>query len=116
MWNGFFAGVMVIAVLVFAFTSRESFGWLIGSRVVLIPLIAALSYEVIRFSGTHFNNPFVRMFTVPSLVLQGLTTRQPESEQIEIAIAAMRHALESDGLGVTEVDGDLSVDVVSKSG
>ena len=88
--------VMVVAILVFGLVGREPLWWLISSRVVLIPVIAALSYEAIRFSGFHSQNPLVRLISVPSLALQSLTTRQPDDDQIEIAITAMKQALAAD--------------------
>ena len=68
----------------------------IASRIVLVPLIAAISYEVIRFSGAHSNNPLVKFVVYPSLALQKLTTRQPDDAQIEVAVCALQHAMEVD--------------------
>ena len=75
---------------------RDPFWWLIASRVIFIPVIAALAYELIRLSGRYSGNPLVRLITGPSLALQSLTTRPPEDEQIEVAINAMEQALEAD--------------------
>ncbi len=94
--TAFLLVVMVVAIVAFIFVGREPFWWLIASRIVLVPLIAAVSYEVIRFSGRHASNPLVALITAPSLALQALTTRQPDDDQIEIAIAAMRQAQEAD--------------------
>ena len=94
--TAFLLVVMVVAVVVFAFVGREPFWWLITSRIVLIPVIAAASYEVIRFSGRHADNRLVGLVTGPSLALQALTTRPPDDDQIEIAIAAMNGAVEAD--------------------
>ena len=94
--TAFLLVVMVVAVVVFVFVGRDPLWWLITSRIVLIPAIAAASYEIIRFSGLHSGNPLVRLVTEPSLALQSLTTRQPEDDQIEIAIAAMKHTVEAD--------------------
>ena len=94
--TAFLLVVMVVAIVVFAFTGREPLWWLVLSRIVLLPVIASLSYEVIRFSGFHSGNPLVRLLTGPSLALQTLTTRQPDDGQIEVAIAAMEHALAAD--------------------
>ena len=94
--TAFLLVVMVVAIVGFIFVGREPFWWLIASRIVLVPLIAAISYEVIRFSGRHADNPLVALITAPSLALQALTTRQPDDDQIEVAIAAMRQAQEAD--------------------
>ena len=97
--TAFLLVVMVLAIAAFIFVGREPFWWLIASRILLVPLIAAVSYEVIRFSGRHADNPLVALITAPSLALQSLTTRQPDDDQIEIAIAAMQQAQAADAEG-----------------
>ena len=87
---------MVVSILAFIFVGIDPLWWLITSRVALIPVIASVSYELIRFSGFHSANPLVKLITGPSLALQALTTRQPDDDQIEIAIAAMQHTLDAD--------------------
>jgi hypothetical protein len=94
--TAFLLVVMVMAIFVFALLGRPPLVWLILSRVVLLPVIAALAYEIIRFSGAHQGNPLVRLITGPSLALQALTTRQPEDDQIEVAIHAMNLAMAAD--------------------
>jgi uncharacterized protein YqhQ len=94
--TAFLLTVMVVSIAVFTFIGREPFWWLILSRIVLVPIIAAISYEVIRYSGLHMNNKFVRYCSAPSLALQALTTQVPDDDQIEIAIAAMEQVLVTD--------------------
>lgn len=94
--TAFLLVVMVVAIVAFVFVGRDPLWWLFTSRIVLIPLIAAVSYEVIRWSGRYSGNPLVRLITGPSLALQALTTKEPDDDQIEIAMAAMRAALEAD--------------------
>ena len=94
--TAFLLVVMVVSILVFAFIPREPLWWLITSRIVLLPVIAAFSYEAIRFSGKYPNNGVLRIVNTPSLALQTLTTRQPDDSQIEIAIVAMEQAIEAD--------------------
>lgn len=94
--TAFLLVVMVMAIFIFAMLGRPPMVWLILSRVVLLPVIAALAYEVIRFSGAHQGNPLVRLITGPSLALQALTTRQPDDDQIEVAIHAMNLAMAAD--------------------
>ena len=110
--TAFLLVVMVVAILAFIFVGREPFWWLIASRIILVPLIAAVSYEVIRFSGRHAANPLVALITAPSLALQSLTTRQPDDDQIEIAIAAMQQAQAADAEGAeaAESTGTLAAD------
>ena len=102
--TAFLLVVMVVAIVAFIFVGREPFWWLIASRILLVPLIAAVSYEVIRFSGRHADNPLVALITAPSLALQSLTTRQPDDDQIEIAIAAMQQAQAADAEGADGVE------------
>lgn len=104
--TAFLLVVMVVAIIAFIFVGREPFWWLIASRIVLVPLIAAVSYEVIRFSGRHADNPLVHLITAPSLALQSLTTRQPDDDQIEIAIAAMEHAQDADRATIAGMGND----------
>lgn len=104
--TAFLLVVMVVAIVVFAFVPRSPFWWLIGSRVILIPLIAGISYELIRLSGRHAGNPLVRLISGPSLALQALTTRQPDDDQIEVAIVAMAGTIKADQGQAPLSDGD----------
>lgn len=94
--TAFLLTVVVVSIAVFTFVGRDPLWWLFTSRIVLVPLVAAISYEAIRFSGFHSYNPIVRVLFAPSLWLQALTTRQPDDGQIEVAIAAMEHAIAAD--------------------
>ena len=86
--------VMVISILVFALIGLHSAGVMVLSRIVLIPVIAALSYEVIFFGGRHTGNSLVRAVLAPGLWLQSLTTREPDDSQLEVAIAALGKVVE----------------------
>jgi len=81
--------VMVVSIFVFAIVKWPAWYWLILSRIVLVPLIAGISYEIIRFAGRHEANPVVRVIMAPGLALQWLTTKQPDRGQVEVAIAAL---------------------------
>ncbi|MQF98818.1 MAG: DUF1385 domain-containing protein [SAR202 cluster bacterium] len=94
--TAFLLVVMMVAIVVFTFVGRPSIMISIASRIVLVPIIAGISYEIIRLSGFYNNNPFVKLIAYPSLALQSLTTRQPDDEQIEVAIAAMNKAINVD--------------------
>lgn len=94
--TAFLLVVMVVAIIVFTFIGRPSLPVSIASRIILVPVIAAISYEIIRFSGAHATNPLVKFIVYPSLALQRLTTRQPDDDQIEVAIASMENAIETD--------------------
>jgi uncharacterized protein YqhQ len=86
--------VMVVAILVFALVGRPAWYWLVVSRVLLIPLIAGVSYEIVRVAGRHEANAVVRFVMAPGLALQWMTTRQPDTEQLEVAISALERILE----------------------
>ncbi|NQT05427.1 MAG: DUF1385 domain-containing protein [Dehalococcoidia bacterium] len=88
--------VLMIAIVVFALVGRPSLWLMILSRVLLIPVIAALGYEFIHFGANHTGNPLVRALIAPGLWLQGMTTKEPEDDQIDVALAALRAALEID--------------------
>ena len=94
--TAFLLTVMLVAIILFSLVGREPLWWLISSRIVLIPVVAAISYEAIRFTGFHSGNRLVSLAAAPSLALQALTTRQPDDDQIEVAIAAMDHTLAAD--------------------
>ena len=94
--TAFLLVVMMIAIVVFTFIGRPSIPVSIVSRIVLVPVIAGISYEIIKLSGFHSNNLFVKLLAYPSLALQSLTTRQPDDLQIEVAIAAMNTAIDVD--------------------
>jgi uncharacterized protein YqhQ len=81
--------VMVVSILVFALVRWPAWYWLVLSRVVLIPVIVGISYEVIRFAGRHEDNPLVRVVMAPGLALQWMTTRKPDAGQLQVAIVAL---------------------------
>ncbi len=88
--------VLVIAILVFSLIRTPSL-WLVAlSRILLIPLIAAIGYEVIQFSANHTKNWLVRAIITPGLLLQSLTTREPDDSQVEVALAALKKVIEID--------------------
>jgi uncharacterized protein YqhQ len=100
--TNFLLTVMVVAILVYSMVPRPNLFVVIGSRVVLIPLIAGLSYEVIRLAARNMNRPVVRAMMRPGLLLQRLTTRRPDLEQLEVAITSLRAVMTAEQLA--EVD------------
>src|SRR5947209_2734839 len=86
--------VMLIAIFVFAFFGRPAWYWLIATRILLLPLIAGIAYELIRFAGKHSGNRVLMTLLAPGLWLQRLTTRQPSLDQLEVSIRALREVLE----------------------
>jgi hypothetical protein len=72
--------------------------WRIVSRIVLVPVVAAVAYEGIRWAAGHFGNPLVRAIMAPGLALQRLTTRPPDDSMLEVGIAALQRVLAADGV------------------
>jgi uncharacterized protein YqhQ len=86
--------VMVISILVFSFIPQSwPFSAKFFSRLVLIPVIAGSSYEILKLSAKMKDNPFIGLLTMPGLMLQKLTTREPDHSQIEVAIKAVEEVL-----------------------
>jgi uncharacterized protein YqhQ len=85
--------VMVLAIFVFAPIGLPEWYWLLASRILGIPLIAGLSYEVIKWAGKNRNKRWVRAVMWPGLMLQNLTTREPDEEQLEVAIRSLEAVL-----------------------
>lgn len=99
--TAFLLTVAVVSVFVFSFLGRPDFFWLMLSRVLLVPVIAGIAYEFIRWTAKHMENRFVRLIIIPNLALQHLTTRQPDLTMIEVAIAAFKRVLISEDIPVT---------------
>ena len=91
--TAFLLWVMVIAIFVFAFFGQPVWYWLIASRILLLPVIAGLAYELIRFAGKHPENRVLMTLLAPGLWLQRLTTREPTLDQIEVSIRALKEVL-----------------------
>jgi uncharacterized protein YqhQ len=85
--------VMVLAIFVFAPIGLPAWYWLVASRILGIPLIAGLSYEVIKWAGKNRRKAWVRAVMWPGLMLQNLTTREPDEEQLAVAIASLNAVL-----------------------
>ncbi len=106
--TAFLLWVMVIAIFVFAFFGRPAWYWLITTRILLLPLIAGLAYELIRFAGKHTGNRALMVLLAPGLWLQRLTTREPTLDQIEVSIRALQEVLR-----VERTDADARVEVMA---
>jgi uncharacterized protein YqhQ len=92
--TAFLLWVMVIAIFVFAFFGRPDWWLLIITRVALLPVIAGIAYELIRFAGKHTDNRWLLALLAPGLWLQRLTTRQPSLDQLEVSIRALQQVLQ----------------------
>lgn len=90
--------VMLVSILVFSLIPKLwPFYMKAGARIVLLPLIAGVSYELLKWSAKHDTSPLVRFLIAPGLALQRLTTREPDDDQVEVAIRSMEEALEENG-------------------
>jgi uncharacterized protein YqhQ len=94
--TSFLFAVMIIAIIVFSLVPSSNIWVRIVSRIVLIPVIAAVGYEFTRFSARYAENRIVRVLFLPGLALQKMTTRQPNNGQIEVAILALKEVIEAD--------------------
>lgn len=100
--TGFLLIVVVVSIFVFAFLGTPALLPRLLSRIVLVPVIAAIAYELMRLGAANYRYRVVRWLLAPSLALQGLTTREPDDGQIECAIVALRRVQARDGLPVLE--------------
>jgi uncharacterized protein YqhQ len=101
--TNFLLTVMVVAILVYSVIPTPNLFYVVGSRLVLVPLIAGLSYELIRLAAKNMQRAWVRVLMRPGLWLQRLTTREPDLEQLEVAIASLRAVMTEEQRA--EVDG-----------
>ena len=106
--TAFLLWVMVIAIFVFAFFGRPAWYWLIVTRILLLPVIAGIAYELIRFAGKHTSNTYLMALLAPGLWLQRLTTREPTLDQIEVSIRALQEVLR-----VERTDADSRVEIMA---
>lgn len=100
--TGFLLIVVVVSIFVFAALGTPALPLRILSRILLVPVIAAISYELLRLGAAYYRFRVVRWLVAPSLVLQGLTTREPDDSQIECAITALERVLRRDGVTALE--------------
>ncbi len=86
--------VMIVAIFVFAPIGLPAWYWLLATRILGVPLIAGISFEIIKLAARYRDNPWVRALMAPGLALQRLTTREPDHSQLAVAIAALHSVLE----------------------
>jgi uncharacterized protein YqhQ len=94
--TSFLLTVGIVAIFVFALLGSPPLWWRITSRVVLVPVIASVAYEAIRYAGFHQRWLLVRWLFAGNIALQYLTTRVPEDEHIQVAVASLEHAIAED--------------------
>jgi uncharacterized protein YqhQ len=82
--------VLVISILVFALLGEGNLFYRVWSRIAVLPIVAGLGYEFLKFSGKYYQNRWARILIAPGLFLQKLTTREPDDSQLEVALTALR--------------------------
>ncbi len=108
--------VMITAVIVFTIVGGLPWYLLVASRIVLIPAIAGISYEILKLGGSRVDSLFGRILTAPGLWLQRLTTRQPEEPMIEVAVTSLLHALTDDEVSEVKERGPIAPEALSAYG
>jgi uncharacterized protein YqhQ len=96
----FLVVVLIVSILAFALVGKLSPLWLIASRVILIPIIAAISYEILQLGARHRDHAAVRWLWSPGIWVQMITTRQPTDDMIEVAIVSLEGALVANGAAI----------------
>jgi len=105
--------VMIVAIFVFAPIGLPAWYWLVLTRIVGVPLIAGVSFEIIKFAGRNRRRRWVRAVMFPGLQLQKLTTREPDLDQLAVAIAAMEAVLAVEDLRDVSDDDRIGMEVVA---
>ena len=99
--------VIILSIVAFSLIGRQDPIFMILSRVALIPVIAALGYEILRFGARHRGSAIIRALYMPGIWVQMITTKQPTDDQIEVAIVSMEQALLADGEQIPDGSADL---------
>jgi uncharacterized protein YqhQ len=98
--------VIILSILAFSLIGRQEPLLMVASRIALIPVIAALGYEILRFGARHRGNAIIRALYLPGIWVQMITTKQPTDDQIEVAIVSMEQALIADGEQIPDGSAD----------
>lgn len=110
--TGFLLIVMVVSIFVFALVITPNLWIKIISRIVLVPVVAGIAYELMRLGASNYRYRIVRWLLAPGLALQGLTTREPDDTMIECAIASLKRVMRRDGLPVVDSVGSAETDAL----
>jgi uncharacterized protein YqhQ len=113
--TNFMLTVMVVAIGVYTFVPTQNVLMTVMSRIVLIPLIAGISYEVIRLAAKNMHRKVVRVVMTPGLWLQRLTTREPTLDQLEVAIASLLAVLSADELAALEARSTIAASAMASA-
>jgi uncharacterized protein YqhQ len=111
--TSFLLVVMIVAIFVFAPIGLPAWYWLVATRILGVPLIAGISFEIIKFAGRNRRKRWVRSVMWPGLQLQKLTTREPDLDELAVAIAAMEAVLAVETPGEQSAEDLVGVEVVA---
>ena len=109
----FLVVVIALSIIAFSLVGRQDALIMVGSRIALIPVIAAVGYEILKWGAKHRGNAIVRAIMYPGILVQMITTRQPTMDMIEVAIVSMEEALKADGETLPLGSGTLPRDVMA---
>lgn len=104
--------VLTISILLFTLLTWDNLWMRIGMKILLLPVVAGISYEIIRLAGRS-THPFVKALSAPGLMMQKLTTRQPDDSQLEVAIAAFKAVLETESETETETAAETATEMAT---
>ena len=109
----FLVVVIALSIVAFSLVGRQEPVVMVGSRIALIPVIAAVGYEILKWGAKHRGNALVRAIMYPGILVQMITTRQPTNDMIEVAIVSMEQALQADGETLPAGSGTLPRDLMN---
>jgi uncharacterized protein YqhQ len=112
----FLVVVIALSIIAFGLIGRQEPLVMIGSRILLIPVIAAVGYEILRWGARHRSNAIVKVIMWPGILVQMITTKQPTEDMIEVAIVSMEEALRADGEELPAGSGTLQRDTLALPG
>jgi uncharacterized protein YqhQ len=112
----FLVVVILLSILAFSLVGRQTPLVMIASRILLIPVIAAVGYELLRLGARHRSNPIIKVIMWPGMLVQMITTKQPTDDMIEVAIVSLEEAIKADGDPVPDGGLDLARDPMPRPG
>jgi uncharacterized protein YqhQ len=98
--TSFLLVVILLSIILFSFVGGLPFWMRLASRIVFVPIIAGIGYELLRLSAANYHRGWVRTLVAPTLALQKLTTEEPDDSMLEVAILALKRVLAADGIAV----------------
>ncbi len=85
--------VLIVSIFLFSFIPVKTFVYRLGMRLLLLPIVAGISYEFLKLAGKYYENPIIKLLTYPGIMLQKITTKRPEEDMIEVAVKALKTAI-----------------------